>query len=122
MGRNNQMNKKFLNLLLLLSVVIPGLAIVFEEAQANGMSYEQKLQACGTCHGVDGDKPLAPDYPMLAGQHEDYLANSLKAYQDGRRKHPIMNVQVQVLGLSDTDIARLSSYFSKKSGLKGLSE
>ena len=116
------MNKKFLNLLLLLSVVIPGLAIVFEEAQANGMSYEQKLQACGTCHGVDGDKPLAPDYPMLAGQHEDYLANSLKAYQDGRRKHPIMNVQVQVLGLSDTDIARLSSYFSKKSGLKGLSE
>ena len=122
MGQNNQMNKNFLNLFLLLSVLILGPAIFSEEAQANGMSYEQKLQACGTCHGADGDKPLAPNYPILAGQHEDYLANSLKAYKDGRRKHPIMNVQVQVLDLSDADIARLSSYFSKKPGLKGLGE
>ncbi|MEC9247818.1 MAG: cytochrome c [Pseudomonadota bacterium] len=91
-------------------------------SQGNGMSYEQKLQACSTCHGANGDKPLAPDYPVLAGQHEDYLANSLRAYKDGRRKHPIMNVQVTVLDLNDSDIRRLSRYFSKKEGLSGLGE
>ena len=90
--------------------------------QGNGMSYEQKLQACSTCHGSNGDKPLAPDYPVLAGQHEDYLVNSLRAYKDGRRTHPIMNVQVKVLDLNDSDIRRLSRYFSKKEGLSGLGE
>ena len=116
------MNKNLLNLSLVLLIGISGFVVFSDEAQANGMSYEQKLQACGTCHGADGDKPLAPDYPILAGQHEDYLANSLKAYKDGRRKHPIMNVQVKVLDLTDGDISRLSSYFSKKPALKGLGE
>ena len=32
---------------------------------ATGMTYESKLQACAACHGENGDKPLAPDYPVL---------------------------------------------------------
>ena len=86
----------------------------------NGMSYEQKLTACGTCHGAQGDKPISPDYPILAGQHKDYLANSLYSYMDGRRNHPIMNVQVKVLGLTKRDIDRMSVYFSKQKSLKDL--
>ena len=33
---------------------------------ANDMTYEQKLNACAACHGVNGDKPVVPSYPILA--------------------------------------------------------
>ena len=89
---------------------------------ANDMTYEQKLNACAACHGVNGDKPVVPSYPILAGQYEDYLVNSLQAYKTRRRIHPIMNAQVKLLGLTDSDIKRLSRHFSKKRSLKGLAE
>ena len=93
-----------------------------KSTESSGMSYEQKLQACSTCHGKNGDEPLVPEYPVLAGQYQDYLANSLRAYKDGRRQHPVMNIQMKVLGLTDSDIKRLSQYFSSRKGLNGLGE
>jgi cytochrome c553 len=36
--------------------------------------------ACSSCHGADFSKPIAPNYPKLAGQHGDYLYASLRAY------------------------------------------
>ena len=84
------------------------------------MSFDDKLKACGACHGEEGNKPLAPDYPMLAGQHADYIAQALKNYRDGRRNHPIMSMQVKALGLTDEDIGKLAQYFSSKQGLQTL--
>ena len=92
------------------------------EAQTSVMSYEQKLSACAACHGADGDKPVVSNYPILAGQYADYLVNSLQAYKSGRRKHPIMNAQVKLLGLTDSDIKKMGQYFSKKKSLKDLAE
>jgi cytochrome c553 len=89
---------------------------------ASGMTYEEKLQACAACHGENGDKPLAPDYPILAGQYEDYLVAALTAYRTGRRKHPIMNMQVEQLGLTRKDIERLARHFSHEKGLTSLGE
>ena len=86
----------------------------------NGMSYDDKLKACGACHGEKGDKPLAPDYPMLAGQHADYITQSLKNYRDGRRTHPIMSMQVKALGLTDADMVKLGQYFAGQTGLQTL--
>lgn len=93
-----------------------------EEADDSGLSYDDKLQACAACHGENGDKPLAPDYPVLAGQYADYLEAALKAYKTGRRQHPIMSMQVEALGLTDSDIAKLSAHFAAKEGLRGLGE
>lgn len=36
--------------------------------------------ACASCHGANFSKPIDPGYPKLAGQHGDYLYQSLKAY------------------------------------------
>jgi cytochrome c553 len=36
---------------------------------------------CATCHGEGLNKPIAPNYPKLAGQYPDYLFVALKAYQ-----------------------------------------
>lgn len=87
---------------------------------ANGMSFDDKLKACGACHGEKGDKPLAPEYPMLAGQHPDYIVQALKNYRDGRRTHPIMSMQVKALGLTDEDMVKLGQYFSSQQGLQTL--
>ena len=86
----------------------------------NGMSFDDKLKACAACHGEKGDKPLAPDYPVPAGQYADYIVQSLKHYRDGRRNHPIMSMQVKALGLTDEDMVKLGQHFAGQSGLKTL--
>ena len=93
-----------------------------EHVEDVGFTFEDKLAACSACHGVNGDQPLAPDYPVLSGQYQDYLESALTAYKTGRRQHIIMNMQVQALALTDADISKLAAYFASKPGLIGLGE
>ncbi len=67
---------------------------------------------CATCHGADGKTPTLPAYPILAGQHPDYLAHALKAYKRGAsgapasaniRKNAIMGAMVAQLSPSDIE-------------------
>jgi cytochrome c553 len=37
--------------------------------------------ACASCHGTNFSKPVAPNYPKVAGQHSDYLFVALKSYK-----------------------------------------
>jgi len=37
--------------------------------------------ACVSCHGANFAKPIAPNYPKIAGQNSDYLFVALKAYK-----------------------------------------
>jgi cytochrome c553 len=76
---------------------------------------EKAKQVCAACHGVDGTGVQAlPDYPKLAGQHEDYLLQALKQYKSGARKNPIMGGMVQPL--SEKDMNDLAAYFSEQKG------
>jgi cytochrome c553 len=64
---------------------------------------------CVSCHGQDG-VAIAPMYPSLAGQHQDYLVRALEEYQNGGRKNPIM--KGMVASLKPADIAEIAAYFS----------
>ena len=57
-------------------------------------------QICAACHGPDGNKPSAPDQPILAGQHYDYLVRALTDYKIGRRTNPIMKAASRGLACS----------------------
>jgi cytochrome c553 len=70
--------------------------------------------ACGACHGSDGLGTL-DEYPDLAGQHADYLAQALNDYRLGKRQNPIMSAFAQQL--TREDIEALSAYFSQQPGL-----
>jgi cytochrome c553 len=83
-------------------------------AAGDAASGKQKSQACGACHGADGNTPTGPDFPRLAGQHYDYLLKALRDYKSGARKNPIMAGQVS--GLSPQDLADLAAYFSSQKG------
>lgn len=37
---------------------------------------------CVSCHGASLSAPIAPSYPRIAGQHEDYLLVALKSYKN----------------------------------------
>jgi len=75
---------------------------VAEDDEDEGFTFEEKLQSCAACHGENGDKPLAPEYPILAGQYADYLTQALRQYATGRRTNPIMMQQVELLELTET--------------------
>jgi cytochrome c553 len=78
----------------------------------------QKSQVCQACHGSDG-RGTNPTYPVLAGQHESYLAQSLASYRDGTRTNAVM--AGMAANLSDQDIADLAAYYAAMAGLKDLS-
>ena len=70
---------------------------------------------CVTCHGEDGNSP-APNFPRLAGQHEDYLVHALESYKLGTRKNAIM--AGIVAALSEEDMRNVAAFYSIQSGLK----
>ena len=69
-------------------------------------------QVCAACHGVDGAKPSAPDQPILAGQHYDYLVKALRDYKSGRRNNAIMKGFAEQL--SRQDIEDVAAWFSRQ--------
>lgn len=69
---------------------------------------------CAACHGKDGNTPIDPSYPKLAGQYRDYLERALLDYKSGARKNAIMAGQSQAL--SRADIENLSAYYASLPG------
>ena len=97
-------------------LVFLSLVLGFLSADALGASPEngkaKAAQVCAACHGPDGNKPSAPDQPILAGQHYDYLVRALTDYKIGRRTNPIMKGFAGQL--SKQDIEDLAAWFSSQ--------
>ena len=98
---------------LLPAAVILALASGFAQA-ANPEAGKEKSRPCAACHGPDGNSP-APDFPRLAGQHYDYLLQTLKDYKSGARKNAIM--APQAANLTQRDIEDLAAFYSHQPGL-----
>jgi len=73
---------------------------------------QKAQQVCAACHGPDGNKPSAPDQPVLAGQYYDYLVHALSDYKNGRRNNAIMKGFAGQL--SKQDIEDLAAWFSSQ--------
>jgi cytochrome c553 len=88
-------------------------ALLAANASAKGSAdkgKEKAAQVCAACHGPDGNKPSAPDQPILAGQYYDYLVRALGDYKNGRRNNPIMKGFAGQL--SKQDMEDLAAWFS----------
>ena len=75
---------------------------------------KEKAKTCVACHGETGVSQ-APDFPKLAGQHQDYIVRALNDYKSGARKNAIM--AGQVANLKRGDIADLAAYYSSLQAL-----
>ncbi len=97
-------------------VLITVLSVMVSSLQAADPVAGKKVSAqCVACHGEDGNSPT-PNFPRIAGQHEDYLFQALESYKTGYRKNPIM--AGIVAALSEEDMKNVSAYFAAQSGLK----
>ena len=84
-------------------------------SRGNAVAGQAKAkQVCAACHGENGDKPLQPEYPVLSGQHADYLARALRDYKSGARKNAIMGAQAQTL--SPQEIQDVAAWFASQPG------
>ena len=74
---------------------------------------KEKAATCAACHGPDGNAgtEAQAQYPRLAGQYHDYLAQALHEYKSGARKNAIM--AGMVAPLSNAEIDALSRYFGE---------
>ncbi|MFC4161319.1 c-type cytochrome [Chitinimonas lacunae] len=68
-------------------------------------------QVCAACHKIDGNSDN-PQYPVLAGQHADYLRRALHDYRNGSRNNGVMLPYAQAL--SRTDIDNVSAWFASQ--------
>ena len=95
-------------------IAVMGAMIAFNAQAGGDASRGQKKAAevCAACHGAEGNKPSAPDQPVLAGQYEDYLVQALSDYKIGRRENPIM--KGFAAQLSKQDIQDLAAWFSSQ--------
>jgi cytochrome c553 len=80
---------------------------------------KDKVAACTACHGPNFNNGADPGYPRLAGQHADYLAVALKAYQTSDssvvgRSNAIMAGMAKPL--TDSDIQQIAAYLASLPG------
>ncbi|MBC7203698.1 MAG: c-type cytochrome [Pusillimonas sp.] len=85
---------------------------------AAGQAAYQKFN-CASCHGADAKTSTMPSYPILAGQHADYLEHALRAYKKGQQGEPASaNVRKNaIMGafavqLSSQDMKDISAWLS----------
>ena len=92
-------------LVIICTLSVSSFNVVAGDAEAG----KKKSIVCAACHGNNGIS-IIPSYPNLAGQKEQYLVDSLKAYRDGLRR----NMQMTPLAsrLSDEDVKNLAAYYA----------
>src|SRR3954447_11672456 len=77
---------------------------------AHGLTYEEKLPACLSCHGEKGISETA-EVPSLAGMPADFTLIQLFLFRQGTRKVEIMNDLAK--DMTDDDLRKFAEYFSK---------
>jgi len=85
-------------------------ALFASPAMAQNLSFEERVQACHTCHGEDGNSKMEK-IPSIAGQPEFFLLNQLVLMRENVRQVEAMAPFVK--GLKDDEIVKIAGQFSK---------
>ena len=88
-------------------------------AEGDAAAGQAKSAICAACHGADGNSAV-PNWPKLAGQHEDYLARQLRLIKSGAR--PVAEMIGITPGISDADIDDLAAYFASQARSGGVAD
>jgi cytochrome c553 len=78
-----------------------------------GGDIQKGIPSCSACHGPDagGNPPAA--FPLLSGQHAEYVSAQLKAFRDGTRSNDLNHMMRDIAAkMSDKDIEAVASYIA----------
>lgn len=101
------MKFKFLIAVFSLLAGIHSTAIAAGDAAAG----EGKAAMCAACHMPDGNS-VVPQFPKLAGQHEQYIVKQLQEFKAMKRKDDTMFGMSAAL--MDQDMADIGAYYAKQ--------
>jgi len=85
-------------------------------AEGNPVAGKSKSLLCSGCHHRDGNSKN-PNYPILAGQGQDYLIKQLLDYKSGARKEEQMTPMAEAV--SAEDVNDIAAYFSTQARTPG---
>lgn len=72
-------------------------------------------KTCATCHGMDGNRPIAPIYPKLGGQSAEYLLAQMKDFKEGKRTNGQAVVMKPLMeALTDEEMQKLAKWISEQ--------
>lgn len=74
---------------------------------------------CVACHAADGSRG-SPAYPILQGQHPEYLAKQLAEYKSGKRVNAIMSGIASAL--SEDDMKNVAAFYGSKQAKPGFAK
>lgn len=69
---------------------------------------------CVSCHGINGVS-ITTEFPHLAGQHADYLNETIRQYLEGERSDISMNAFLNML--TEEQLNELSEFYESQPGL-----
>ena len=99
------------SILLVICVVWAGAAFAATDAAARMPSaMDERVRACTSCHGVQGQGLNNDYFPRIAGKPADYLFNQLTSFRDGGRTYPPMGYLLAFL--PDDYLRKISQYFA----------
>src|SRR6202012_4112199 len=99
------------SVLFVLYVMWSGAALAAPEASgAMPSAMDERVRACTSCHGVQGQGLNNDYFPRIAGKPADYLFNQLTAFRDGGRTYPPMGYLLAFL--PDDYLRQISQYFA----------
>jgi cytochrome c553 len=128
MTQNNQRFRKAARPFLLLGLAVaasgltPVATAMAAEAEAPAPDDAAKIaeQICATCHGPHGAS-TTPIYPVLAAQHEEYLAAQLRAFKERTRSDPEAHNYMWTMAtlVNESMIESLARYYAAQSPVPG---
>ena len=74
---------------------------------------------CAACHTNDGSRG-SPTYPILQGQHPEYLVKQLTEFKSGKRANPIMGGMSATL--SEADMKNVAAFYASKQAKAGFAK
>jgi cytochrome c len=91
---------------------LPNKSTSLNAQQAAGMElYAQRF--CIGCHGPAGKSPVAPNYPVLAGQNKLYLIQQFKDIRSGSRNNAFTStMSALVQNVTDEEIIAIANYLT----------
>ena len=115
--------KRFSHLIALASVALslsgllsaPAHGATAKVAKPDLAAGEAKAAVCLACHTADGSRGT-PAYPILQGQHPEYLVKQLTEFKSGKRNNAIM--KGFATALSDDDMRNIFAITSVLEGRK----
>lgn len=81
----------------------------------DNLAHGEKLykENCVRCHGANGEGNAEKYYPLIQGQHYNYLLRQFEWIRDGKRRNANPDMVKQINAFSDDDMKAVVDYVSR---------